>query len=749
MNNQFTQPKNGVSKETNKEAIARVYSVKKSDVTYLEVDGPVTGYSVLYDKVTQSCWVNVVSGSFVATGSAVSWSIVGKVMTLVTTTGTYTLGQLIPVNTLGLWDYKVRTKVSYPGAVERTQQDVNGDMVSVKDFGAIGDGITLNDAAFIAAATSGVPIEVPAGNYRISTPMVLGQTAQYFGTGTITFNNAEWWRRGGSSGSVDVREQYTLFYNYTNQSDVTLTFDDVVQPYTWVDDRTIEAAGTINTVNVKINIANGFIKLGPVSEMLRSYNLCLNAGAGVALSPNLPNPVTAPTGYDNTALGARALMGMVSGVNNTAIGSKALLSNKDGINNTGVGFLALYRSTGSANTAVGSVAGEWMTTGGYNAYFGASAGEKTKDGSYNVAVGFQALGEAFTTKWTVAIGYRANANTGNASQSNSVYVGAFAGDFAIGSNNTMVGYRAGNCLDAATTPGTGLGHDNVGVGMFAMRKNLSGNESVAIGAGAATESLKVERSVVIGFGAANTTAALGSYTVAIGYNAGLAITGDNNIVVGQQAGSTITSGGGNVAIGSGALVTNTTGSNNTALGMNSGRLTTTGTSTAALTNTTTLGNDARVSGDNQLQLGNSTVTPYAYAAVQIRSDERDKTELRNTDLGIEFINGLRPVRGKWNMRDDYYVEQEDGTYIFDEQSYLSKTKMRVREHDWFIAQEVEQLCNKLGVDFAGLHNAKVNGGCDVYSLGYTDFIPPMTKAIQQCWSRMDELEARLSALESK
>lgn len=209
MNNQFTQPKNGVSKETNKEAIARVYSVKKSDVTYLEVDSPVTGYSVLYDKVSQSCWVNVVSGSFVATGSALSWTINAKVMTLVTTTGTYTLDQLIPVNTLGLWDYKVRTKVSYSGAVERTQQKVNADLVSIKDFGAVGDGTlrllssvfnslsaaqevypfvtSLNQsvdwAALQAAANAKVKCHLPAGRYMLTDTVVLPSGAYFHGDG--------------------------------------------------------------------------------------------------------------------------------------------------------------------------------------------------------------------------------------------------------------------------------------------------------------------------------------------------------------------------------------------------------------------------------------------------------------------------------------------------------------------------------------------------------------------------------------
>lgn len=650
-------------------------------------------------------------------------------------------------------DINLKVQQPYTGALLRTQHDKNAESVSITDFtGADKTGVALCDTAFANAELAADNIYVPPGTYRLSTPMILGQSKKYFGPGKLKFDNAEWWRRGGSSGSVSVPENYTLFYDYANQSDVSVTFDNVTQSITWVDARTVQAPGSATSVNVKINIVNGTLDLGPVPENVRSYNMLINGGH--KLAPALPNPTTAPVGYDNTSFGPRALMDLETGVNNTAIGSKSLMSNKVGINNTGVGFLTLYRALGDANTAVGSVAGEWLTTGGYNTFLGASAGEKTKDGAYNVAVGFQALGESFTTKWNVAVGYRANANTGDASQSNSVYVGAFAGDFNIGSNNTMVGYRAGNCLDAATAPGTGVGHDNVGIGMFAMRKNLAGNESVVIGAGAATESTVVQRSVVLGFGAAGVTATLGSFTVAIGYNAGSVVTADNNVLIGQQAGLTITTGAANTVLGSGALVTNVSGANNTAIGFNSGRLTQAGVATTSLANTTTIGNDARVAASNEVQIGNSATTTYVYGTVQNRSDSRDKADVQDTKLGIEFINGLRPVSGKWNLRDDYVIttENDDGTFssVFDQVGYDAETKKRTREHQWFIAQEVEELVNTLGVgEFGGLQHKAVIGGEDSYTLGYDEFIPPVVKAIQQCWSRLDELEARLKALETK
>jgi hypothetical protein len=58
------------------------------------------------------------------------------------------------------------------GAVPRSVQSKERDIVSVKDFGAVGDGVTNDVAAFaaaVAAVSDGGTIFVPAGNYVIST----------------------------------------------------------------------------------------------------------------------------------------------------------------------------------------------------------------------------------------------------------------------------------------------------------------------------------------------------------------------------------------------------------------------------------------------------------------------------------------------------------------------------------------------------------------------------------------------------
>lgn len=92
MNEMFSQGgKGSTGILTNKQAIARAYGIKQSEVSYLEVGKPVTGYLIVYDKVTQTCWIN---GT--ATGNTISWVISNDTLILVTNTGTYTLSKGIP-----------------------------------------------------------------------------------------------------------------------------------------------------------------------------------------------------------------------------------------------------------------------------------------------------------------------------------------------------------------------------------------------------------------------------------------------------------------------------------------------------------------------------------------------------------------------------------------------------------------------------------------------------------------------------
>jgi hypothetical protein len=76
------------------------------------------------------------------------------------------------------------------GAVARTAQAKMRDVASVKDFGAVGDGVADDTAAFSAAAAAASTVRVPAGVYRLnSSPTaatyLVDEGASFTGSGTI------------------------------------------------------------------------------------------------------------------------------------------------------------------------------------------------------------------------------------------------------------------------------------------------------------------------------------------------------------------------------------------------------------------------------------------------------------------------------------------------------------------------------------------------------------------------------------
>jgi hypothetical protein len=253
----------------------------------------------------------------------------------------------------------------------------------------------------------------------------------------------------------------------------------------------------------------------------------------------------------------------------------------------------------------------------------------------------------------------------------------------------------------------------------------------------------------------------GDNNIAMGYQSGLNnITGNDSTFVGYLAGKFI-QGSNNTAIGSGTLTGNAdpvAGSSNTAIGYNAANALPTG-----FNNITALGANSTVTGSNQVQLGGSGTTTYAYGSVQDRSDQRDKAEIRDTQLGLDFVLSLRPVDYKWDMREDYKPARPDiikpelpadptaeqtteynialGSYnsiisAWQQSIQMSNlvrdgSKIRTRYHHGLIAQEVKSVMDTKGIDFGGYQDHSVKGGEDVLSLGYTELIAPLIKAIQE------------------
>jgi hypothetical protein len=340
-----------------------------------------------------------------------------------------------------------------------------------------------------------------------------------------------------------------------------------------------------------------------------------------------------------------------------------------------------------------------------------------------------------------------------------------------------------NALQANTT-----GILNVAVGSDAMLKNTAGSYCVAVGRAALTENTIGNNNTAVGsgslfsntIGAANTAvgfSALSQNTTgfdntAVGVNALANSLGDRNTAVGLNTLSQNTTGSNNTAIGLAALQANTTGSNNTAIGY------------IALASNTTFSNvggfgyNAQVSGSNQIRIGDTNITSVT-CQTNAWSDERDKADIRDTVLGLDFIKELRPVDYKWDYREDYRPEapasvskpvelkedasdEEKAKYAEELAAYnaykvkLDKwledckwsnlvhdgTHKRTRFHHGLIAQEVKAVIEKTGVDFGGFQDHTIKGGDAVMTIGYTELIGPLIKAVQELSAKVAELEAK-------
>jgi hypothetical protein len=66
----------------------------------------------------------------------------------------------------------------FTSGVQRTGQDKYADVVSVKDFGAVGDTFTDDTAAFQAAINTGKSVYVPTGQYRLSNAVAFPTPGQ-------------------------------------------------------------------------------------------------------------------------------------------------------------------------------------------------------------------------------------------------------------------------------------------------------------------------------------------------------------------------------------------------------------------------------------------------------------------------------------------------------------------------------------------------------------------------------------------
>ena len=99
------------------------------------------------------------------------------------------------------------------------------------------------------------------------------------------------------------------------------------------------------------------------------------------------------------------------------------------------------------------------------------------------------------------------------------------------------------------------------------------------------------------------------------------------------------------------------------------------------------------------------------------SDKRDKTDINQLDLGLDFVDSLKPVKFKWQTRDG---NGKDGSY----------------EHG-FIAQDLQKIQKDNDADYLGL---VMDENPERLEASYGKLVPVLVKAIQELKQEINQLK---------
>jgi hypothetical protein len=258
---------------------------------------------------------------------------------------------------------------------------------------------------------------------------------------------------------------------------------------------------------------------------------------------------------------------------------------------------------------------------------------------------------------------------------------------------------------------------------------LNGQQGDAIAIGTSAGGGATQGYASIGIGPSAGFTGQKNYSIAIGNYAGTISQGLNAIAIGGQAGSN-TQGDYSIAIGANAgtssqptqsIILNATGAT-----FNAGHG---GFFVKPVSQDTT--NSVYTLGYN---LSNGEII---YTNVTTTSDERLKTDIADTSLGLEFVKKLRPVSFKWKDRNSQTLK-----------GAANPQNPGVRDHQGFIAQQVKSVLDSLGVDSAiHIHtNEPGNDLHDIHGVRKEELIAPLVKAIQEQDVEIQTLKSELAAI---
>ncbi|MDQ3020956.1 MAG: tail fiber domain-containing protein [Bacteroidota bacterium] len=359
------------------------------------------------------------------------------------------------------------------------------------------------------------------------------------------------------------------------------------------------------------------------------------------------------------------------------IGQSSLTSLTTGDANTALGYLTLTSNTeGYSNTALGYQSLKFNNTGYSNTAVGHLTLYGNTSGISNTAFGDLSLYSNISGNYNSALG-------DHALYSN-----------IQGDDNTAVGYKSLETNEA--------GNKNTAVGFVSLRYNTNGVENTALGYGSLNSNLTGRSNTGVGLASLNSNT-LGNYNTSVGMHSLLAnIDGSFNTALGYSAGSNVT-----------------TGDNLTLVGYNA--------------------QPSSGSANNQITLGNNNVFSLRCNVQTITSlsDMRDKKNITDLNLGLDFLMKVKPRIFNWDKREWYENNISDGTMI---------QKIPTAG---FIAQELDEVQKTENAEWL---NLVLKDNPEKIEATYGNLLPVMVKAIQELKSENDILkqnnERLLSEVES-
>lgn len=492
---------------------------------------------------------------------------------------------------------------------------------------------------------------------------------------------------------------------------------------------TWEASGALINDGTNIGVGRVPSYALDVNGPIRIQNLLISEGNG-----SIPGNIA--IGNENT------LLSNSSGNDNIALGSAVLFANTSGSLNVGIGFSSLSNTgSGSANIGIGS----------YNSM-------QITNQSGNIGIGNLTFNDGTSTfeNENIAIGTGAG---GAIAGSNSIAIGSNA----LLSTNPFVASNAFSnvAIGAESQTENILGSFNTTIGNYTSRFS-GGSRITAIGYASQEFAIGSANTSVGTFSLRNSTA--GS-NCAFGFESMLNTTeGDNNAAYGFMSMRQNTSGLQNTANGMYSFYENITGSFNTGIGYASGDFRVTSNNCVYvgcdsygnldnLNNSVCLGFTTRGTANNQVRLGNTSVTSVGgFVNYTNLSDGRYKKNVQEDVKGLDFIMKLRPVTYNLAVNDLAEALNEDQTRDMD--GNITKrndsaiqaardAKEQIR-YTGFIAQEVEEAASASGYDFSGVDKPK--NDTDFYGLRYAEFTVPLVKSVQELATEMEELRKENDAL---